>query len=130
MTNHNEGGSVQLCTTDFREIARSLAALLGVNDPNEANPAEAARVAGLWHAQLFPEEAASSEKTRTYVVTASDVMEEVRQWTVTVPDIPEEHPEDLAQEAAGEIEPESIQRIYAEVATEWTFKEVNNAQED
>lgn len=84
-------------------------------------------MAGLWHAQLFPEEAASSEKTRTYVVTASDVMEEVRQWTVTVPDIPEEHPEDLAQEAAGEIEPESIQRIYAEVATEWTIKEVTNA---
>lgn len=117
-------------TVDFREIARSLAALLGVNDPNEANPAEAARVAGLWHAQLFPEEAASSEPTRTYVVTASDVMEEVRQWTVTVPDIPEEHPEDLAQEAVADIKPESTWRIYAKVGTEWTFKEVTNAQKD
>lgn len=117
-------------TVDFREIARSLAALLGVNDPTEANPAEAARVAGLWHAQLFPEEAASSEPTRTYVVTASDVMEEVRQWTVTVPDIPEEHPEDLAQEAVADIKPESTWRIYAKVGTEWKFEEVNNAQED
>lgn len=56
MTSNNNGGSVHLDTTNFREIARSLAALLGVNDPNEANPAEAARVARLWHAQLFPEE--------------------------------------------------------------------------
>ncbi len=117
-------------TVDFREIARSLAALLGVNDPNEANPAEAARVAGLWHAQLFPEEAAGSEPTRTYIVEASDVLEEVRQWTVTVPDIPEEHPEDLAQEACEEMQPHKTRKVYAEAQTEWTFKEVTNAQKD
>lgn len=117
-------------TVDFREIARSLAALLGVNDPAEANPAEAARVAGLWHAQLFPEEAASSEPIKTYIVTASDVLEEVRQWTVTVPDIPEEDPEDLAQELCEDTRPDTVEKVYAEAQTEWTFKEVTNAQED